>query len=105
MQIAGLLSMSTTNYGRPVDHHWDMYDNVSIMRGSHAFKTGLTSCTHGFPGFRQAPAAQLGSFNFSGFATGLGFSDFLLGIPQTSSWAAEVSPYYGSRWYLGGLPG
>jgi hypothetical protein len=102
VQVAGLLSIATTNYGRPVDHHWDMYDNITITHGSHAFKTGVNFLNAWVSRFPSSPSAQLGAFNFSGFATGLGFSDYLLGIPQTSSWSAELSPYYGRRWYIGG---
>ena len=70
---------------RPVDHHWDVYDNVSIRQGSHAFKTGINYLDAWVSRFPTSPSAQLGSFNFSGFATGLGFADYILGIPQTSS--------------------
>ena len=101
VQIAGLLGMQTTDYRRPVDHHWDIYENVSIRHGSHAFKTGFNYLSAWVTRFPTSPSAQLGAFNFSGFATGLGFSDFILGIPQTSSWSTEVSPYYGTRSYIG----
>jgi hypothetical protein len=101
VQIAGLLGMQTTDYRRPVDHHWDIYENVSIRHGSHAFKTGFNYLSAWVTRFPTSPSAQLGSFNFSGFATGLGFSDYILGIPQTASWSTEVSPYYGTRSYIG----
>lgn len=101
VQIGGLLGMQTTSYSRPVDHHWDIYENISIQKGSHAFKTGVNYVDAWVSRFPTSPSAQLGSFNFSGFATGLGFADFALGIPQTASLSAELSPYYGSRSYWG----
>lgn len=101
VEIAGLLSMNINTYSRPVDHHWDMYDNVSIMHGTHALKTGINFLSAWVSRFASSPTSQLGDSNFSGFATGLGFSDFILGIPQTSSWASDVGPYYGRRWYIG----
>jgi hypothetical protein len=95
--ITGLSNLSLTNVTRNIQNEWDLNDNLSFVRGAHAFKTGINVRHVHFSQFPASPSAQFGTFAFDGFATRQPFGDFLLGIPRTSSRSAEISPFYGRR--------
>ena len=82
VSIAGLLGMTTRDYQRGTDNWWDFHNNLSISRGAHAIKTGGSFLHMFYKQIPTSPTAQLGSFDFNGFATGTPFADYLLGIPQ-----------------------
>ena len=100
VSIAGLLSMSARDYRRNVDNTWDFYDNISYTHGAHAFKTGINFLHAGSRNFLPRPARSSAHLISAVLQPGWDFADYLLGIPRTSSWASEVSPFYGRRNYI-----
>ena len=62
---------------------WDLLNNLTWVKGRHTIKGGGN--------VRRArvniseDAADFGTFSFDGFASGFDYSDFLLGIPRTTS--------------------
>ncbi|HZO57315.1 MAG TPA: TonB-dependent receptor [Bryobacteraceae bacterium] len=61
-------------------------DNVSWTRGRHFLKFGADIVRDRFNGNNIASNVY-GTYNFNGNYTGIGYADFLLGIPQTTSLA------------------
>jgi hypothetical protein len=59
-------------------------DDVAWSRAGHAFKLG-GDFTRINSLLGEVPLLNYGAFNFNGMFTGLGFADFLLGLPATSS--------------------
>ena len=100
VSIAGLLGMTSRNYNRGTDSYWDFHDNLSINRGVHAIKVGGSFMHVFYNMLPNSPTAQLGSFDFNGFATGTPFADYLLGIPRTAAYSAEVGAFYARRNYI-----
>src|SRR5262249_16003496 len=95
--ITGLLGINVRQAGHDRDNWWDIYDTLSINRGKHAIKTGVNVFHHLTSSFPLSPATQFGTFAFDGFATSQPFGDFLLGIPHTANYSAEISPFYARR--------
>jgi hypothetical protein len=60
--------------------HWQVNDNLSVLRGPHSLKTGL-EWRHQKATFIVGNRAQ-GEFFFNGGWTGDAFADFLLGAPS-----------------------
>jgi Carboxypeptidase regulatory-like domain len=61
------------------DSNYQLQDNLSKVRGNHTLKFGgqyLLQNVKLVPGFTEN-----GQFQFTGYATGLDFADFLLGLP------------------------
>jgi hypothetical protein len=59
-------------------------DDVAWSKAGHAFKIG-GQFTRFNSRLGEVPLLNYGAFNFTGMFTGLGFADFLLGLPATSS--------------------
>jgi len=81
----------------PTEQTVQFVDQLTYQRGSHTFKTGVE--------FRPMQADQyfnptFGSFSFDGAYTNFGYADFLLGLPQTTSYTYPRSPQYARLWYL-----
>lgn len=63
-------------------------NNATWSKGSHVFKMGgELRYFHDRP--QAIPADNFGNFNFNGSLTGLGYADFLLGLPFSS---ARINP-------------
>jgi hypothetical protein len=61
-------------------------DNLSWTRGRHIMKFGFDVVRDRFNGNNIA-AIVYGVYNFTGAYTGIGYADFLLGVPQTTNLA------------------
>ncbi len=61
-------------------------DNLSWTRGRHFMKFGFDAVRDRFNGNNIASNVY-GVYNFSGSYTGIGYADFLLGVPQTTTLA------------------
>jgi len=59
-------------------------DNLSWTRGKHFMKFGFDALRDRYIG-NNISSNVYGSYSFSGVYTGVGYADFLLGIPQTST--------------------
>ncbi|MGH9667801.1 MAG: TonB-dependent receptor domain-containing protein, partial [Bryobacteraceae bacterium] len=64
------------------DFEWT--DNLSWTRGKHLMKFGFDAVRDRING-GNIPSNVYGNYNFSGIYSGLGYADFLLGIPQTTT--------------------
>ncbi|MBI4902083.1 MAG: TonB-dependent receptor [Acidobacteria bacterium] len=68
----------------------DLMNNVTWIKGKHTLKTGVN--------IRRARvnisenAADFGSYSFDGFASGFDYSDFLLGLPRSTSRYERAQP-------------
>ncbi len=58
-------------------------DDVAWSKAGHAFKIGGDFTRFNLR-LGEVPLLNYGAFNFTGMFTGLGFADFLLGLPATS---------------------
>ncbi|HWB97811.1 MAG TPA: TonB-dependent receptor, partial [Bryobacteraceae bacterium] len=85
MDIAGYPSLYTQPGGeRQNDHDWGFADSVTWSKGKHVFKFGGEYKPQSrYSGY--IPEGAYGSFNFNGSLSGYGYSDFLLGLPFTST--------------------
>jgi len=85
MNIAGYPAVTIGAGGVPQnDFNWGYADTVTWSKGRHVIKFGGEYKPQSrFTGL--VPQGTYGDFNFNGSFTGYGYSDFLLGIPFTSS--------------------
>jgi len=74
------LAFGTTPFSLvQTDSNYQLQDNLSKVKGNHTLKVGgqyLLQDVKLVPGFTEN-----GQFQFTGYATGLDFADFLLGLP------------------------
>jgi hypothetical protein len=66
------------------DHTYVLNDGIAWSKGRHNVKLGV-DYSHFNWLLGTVPMVNYGTFNFTGVFTGLGFADFLLGYPATSS--------------------
>lgn len=85
MDITGYPTLFTTAGGvGQNDHDWGIADSVTWSKGRHVFKFGGEyKPQNRFSG--TIPEGTYGSFAFNGSFSGQGYSDFMLGIPFTST--------------------
>src|SRR5262249_27101640 len=82
-----------------LDTNFDWTDNLTWSRGRHSMKFGFDAIRDQLGGFNY-PNSIYGQYKFTGVSTGLGSSDFLLGIPQSTQVAIANPPRYlrGTTW-------
>ena len=80
---------------------YEFINNLSWTRGRHLMKFGFDAIRDQLNG-GPIDASMYGVFNFTGIYSGLGYADFLLGIPQTSSISVPTPPrdFRGTTWAL-----
>jgi hypothetical protein len=85
MAINGVTTISTTAGGVRNDDRDFSYENATTWaKGRHVWKFGGEFKTfQAFSGVIDLPT--FGDFNFNGSITGLGYADFLLGVPFSSA--------------------
>jgi hypothetical protein len=76
-----------------IDTDIEYTDNVGVTRGKHLMKFGADWIHDAVSGYSE-PSSIYGTYNFTGTYTGLGYADFLLGIPQTTVVAALIPEVY-----------
>ncbi|MCS6951448.1 MAG: TonB-dependent receptor [Bryobacteraceae bacterium] len=84
MNVAGFLGLAERDGGNGFDQNalYQINDNLSIVTGSHTFKTGFDFRRVSL--FRGAANVPRGAFNFTGNLAGNSFAAFLLGIPSST---------------------
>jgi hypothetical protein len=90
MYISGITPLATVYAGGYTDDYaqndkiFSFQNVLALVRGRHTVKFGID-----YNHFKWlqgvVPQEYYGSFTFNGMFTGLGFADFLLGLPATSS--------------------
>ncbi len=85
VDIAGYDTLRTQPGGYVQDdHNWGIADSITWSNGRHVLKFGGEfKPQRRFVG--NVPEGTYGTFNFNGSLSGYGYSDFLLGLPFTSS--------------------
>lgn len=81
----------------PTEQTVQYIDEATYQRGSHMIKFGGE--------FRPMQAEQYfyptyGAFSFDGAYTNFAYADFLLGLPQTTSYTFPRTPEYARLWFL-----
>jgi hypothetical protein len=76
---------------RELDQTYTVSDTVTLRRGKNNWRFGA-DYRRMLQSFESAKNAE-GSFTFTGFASGLDFADFLLGLPQLSSIQSGATSY------------
>ncbi len=110
MSIGGPLSISIGDYGHAVavESPLDYSDTVAWVKGKHIMKFGGEYAKEVYS--QAWPDISAGNFGFSGTFTrnpsdptsaGLGFADFLFGLPNTwSDSVQEETGVHGGKWQL-----
>jgi hypothetical protein len=97
MLINGITDMdwdsNSDQFTREPDTSWQWTDNVSWTKGNHFLKFGFDAIRED-QNYNISTSNVFGKFSFSGIYTGVGYADFLLGIPQTSTLAVADPPHY-----------
>ncbi len=101
VSITGIQGISQFSHGRSYSRLWDIYDNATYNVGRHSMKFGVNFRKDtDLSDFWDKP----GQFNFSGFFTGFGLADFMLGLPFNSVRAyprSALGPTQRESWYNG----
>jgi hypothetical protein len=95
--ISGYTSPYQLPLSQPTEETFQYIDQVTYERGKHTLKAGIE--------FRPMEAdsyfyPSFGSFSFSSQYTGSAYADFLLGLPDSTSYTYSRSPEYARLWYL-----
>jgi Carboxypeptidase regulatory-like domain len=79
-------SLTEATNGLRTSQTKELLDNVTLATSRHNIKAGIL-IRDNTPNQDSSPSngTDFGSFNFTGFASGFDYADFLLGIPQQSS--------------------
>jgi hypothetical protein len=95
ISVVGFTTVAPIAAGAPVENAYQFVDQITHIRGQHSIKGGFEYR----PQQSGAPApAQFGSYNFTAFASGYPWADFLLGVPNTTS-RNYVRPNRYTRFY------
>ena len=88
-------SLNEATNGLRTSQTKELLDNITMVKGRHNIKAGVLIRDNN-PNQDSGPAngTDFGSFDFTGFATGFDYADFLLGIPQQSSLAYRAPNAY-----------
>jgi hypothetical protein len=102
-QITGVsavdLDAASDSYQNNPETNYEWIDNLSWTRGRHLMKFGVDVIRDQLNG-NKISSNVYGAYNFSGIFTGLGYADFLLGIPQTTTLGITNPPrdFRGTTW-------
>jgi hypothetical protein len=99
--IVGFTTVAPLSKQAPAENTYQFVDQMTHIRGNHAIKTG----TEYRPQQYNAPVpAQFGSYNFTNFASGYSWADFLLGLPNTTSRnyvrPSRYARFYTVNWFV-----
>ncbi|WP_263378057.1 TonB-dependent receptor [Granulicella paludicola] len=95
--ISGYTSPYQLPESQPTEETFQYIDQITYERGKHSFKAGVE--------YRPMEADSyfnptFGSFSFTNQYTGNAYADFLLGIPDSTSYTYARSPEYARLWYV-----
>jgi hypothetical protein len=100
LSVTGFQTMSQIAKAAPAENTFQFVDQLTHIRGNHTLKGGIEYRPQQYNDFQRP---QFGSYNFTGFATGNSWADFLLGIPQTTSRNYVRPPRYARFYFLTGF--
>ena len=96
VSIVGFHTVNQLNKQAPAENTYQLVDQITHLRGRHTIKGGVEYRPQQYNAIQPA---QFGSYNFTAFATGYSYADFLLGLPNTSS-RNYVRPSRYARFYF-----
>ncbi len=100
LSITGFQAMSQIAKAAPAENTFQFVDQVTHIRGAHNIKGGVEFRPQQYNDFVRP---QFGTYSFTGFASGNGWADFLLGVPQTTSRNYVRPPRYARFHFLTGF--
>ena len=83
-----------------LEQGYEYIDNISWTKGAHSMKFGFNAIRDQLIGARVSGNIY-GQYSFSGVYTGMGYADFLLGIPQTTTLGLATPYNYVFGWTTG----
>jgi len=97
LYVPGYTSPFQLTESQPTEETLQYIDQATYERGHHTFKAGVE--------FRRMEADSyfnptFGSFSFSSQYTSNAYADFLLGLPDSTSYTYARTPEYARLWYL-----
>lgn len=99
INITGYLGISSYGPLAQVDETAQLADNLSIVKGRHAFKTGYDVRKGRIA--RQASNNPRGALNFTGEMSENAYADFLLGFPRRSDGVENLNYAEARNWRNG----
>ncbi len=84
MNITGVQALTQVEEAALAEQMHQLSDSVTWIRGSHTWKFGL-DVRREHPNTILVPPQTYGNYNFTTTFTGVGYADFLLGLPQQTS--------------------
>lgn len=100
VSVVGFQTVSQIAKAAPAENTFQVVDQLTHIRGSHTIKGGIEYRPQQYNDFIQP---QFGTYNFTAFATGYSYADFLLGIPNTTSRNYVRPPRYARFFFLSGF--
>jgi Carboxypeptidase regulatory-like domain/TonB dependent receptor len=92
--MTGFAGVTTTAFDRPQEMTYDFLDSVTVIRGRHTLKAGF-NLRKNQTSREPIPNAVFGQYTFTGAFSNFAWSDFLLGLPQTTQRANARGRTYG----------
>jgi hypothetical protein len=97
LYVPGYTSPYQLPESQPTEETFQYIDQITYERGNHSIKAGIE--------YRPMEADSyfyntFGSFSYSSQYTGNAYADFLLGLPDSTSYTYARSPEYARYWYL-----
>jgi hypothetical protein len=84
----------------PAENTFQFIDQMTWIKGRHTLKWGGEYRPQQYNNFSYP---TFGTYNFTNAHTGFGYSDFLLGLPNTTSRTYVRPPRYARFWFLSGF--
>jgi len=85
INISGFTGISMNQFRLTSESIWQIQNNVSWYRGSHAVKAGIDIWRNFSADHPVSPSAGYGNITFAGNYAGHPYADFLTGIPRQGS--------------------
>ncbi len=100
VSILGFQTLGQLAMAAPAENTFQFVDQVTNIRGRHTIKAGFEFRPQQYNDYIRP---QFGTYNFTNAYSGHGYSDFLLGYPQSSSRLAVRPPRYARFYFLTGF--
>lgn len=98
--LLSISSITSPSYPGPndyVEQNKQVIDQVTYQRGTHTIKTGV----EWRPQYGKLPfSLHFGHYKFNGAETGFGYADFLLGLPQSTSYQYTTPSQYELNYFV-----
>ncbi|MEX2262986.1 MAG: carboxypeptidase-like regulatory domain-containing protein [Bryobacteraceae bacterium] len=100
VSIVGFHRVNQLNKQAAAENTYQFVDQLTHIRGRHTIKAGVEYRPQQY---NAITPAQFGSYNFTAFASGYSYADFLLGLPNTTSRNYVRPSRYARFFFLSGF--